>query len=790
MSFSTDEVNYLIYRYLQESGYLHSAFTFAVESHLSDSTINGALVPPSALLTLLQKGLHYTEAEVGFPEDGPDKQVDPLSLIDAVMPELLLSRQGSSSLLQLPASVKLERPCVTSTSTALPLSAIQCAASSVASPSTSSVASGATSSFAATSTSLVNGVPDNSPPPVGAMTSSTMPLPNHVLSGLAQKLSSTAKLSMTSSPSPSSAANSPNSGSSGGGQCSLQPSTSGAGVAGASASSSCSTALSNSTSETSPATMSNSSGGGKAVNNSGAALPLKAQMRQDIATAHHHLVGGPPNKRMLNGDAYSHLSNNHNNNTGVSAFSSSAAPLNNGVVEAMDVDQHASPSSQRPSSTAAASGAAPPMISAKPSANNNSSPATAAALNGGGSGASSNNAGATSAEEIRDDHVTFLRGHTSEAFICAWNPKQDLLASGSGDSTARIWNLTPQASTSSDNNTLNNNSTCNGPSPNNTPNASQVEARHLILKHCIQKGGAEVPSNKDVTSLDWNSDGKLLATGSYDGYARLWTTDGRLISSMGQHKGPIFALKWNQKGNYILSAGVDKTTIIWDAHSGQCTQQFAFHAAPALDVDWKDNYTFASCSTDHCIHVCRLGVDKPLKTFVGHQHEVNAIKWCPQGHTLASCSDDMTLKIWNMKQETWIHDLKDHSKEIYTIRWSPTGPGTRYPNQDLYLASASFDATVRLWDVDRGTCLRTLSKHTEPVYSVAFSPDGRLLSSGSFDKCIYIWDTKTGNLVHSYTGSPGGIFEVCWNHTGEKVGASDSEGTVIVLDVRFMKQNR
>ena len=41
-----------------------------------------------------------------------------------------------------------------------------------------------------------------------------------------------------------------------------------------------------------------------------------------------------------------------------------------------------------------------------------------------------------------------------------------------------------------------------------------------MLKHCIKMEGKEVPSNKDVTSLDWNCDGKLLATGSYDGYAR------------------------------------------------------------------------------------------------------------------------------------------------------------------------------------------------------------------------------------------------------------------------------
>uniref|UniRef100_A0A3Q4AV05 Uncharacterized protein n=1 Tax=Mola mola TaxID=94237 RepID=A0A3Q4AV05_MOLML len=61
--------------------------------------------------------------------------------------------------------------------------------------------------------------------------------------------------------------------------------------------------------------------------------------------------------------------------------------------------------------------------------------------------------------------------------------------------------------------------------------------------------------------------------------------------------------------------------------------------------------------------------------------------------------------------------------------------------------SASFDSTVRLWDVERGICIHTLTKHQEPVYSVAFSPDGRHLASGSFDKCVHIWNTQVGREV-------------------------------------------
>lgn len=108
MAFTSDEVNYLVYRYLQESGFAHSAFTFGLESHVQSSNINGSLVPSAALLSIIQKGLQYTEAEVcvgsgggvlgggGGSGDGdgiemPDRNGLGLSLIDAVMPDLVVS---------------------------------------------------------------------------------------------------------------------------------------------------------------------------------------------------------------------------------------------------------------------------------------------------------------------------------------------------------------------------------------------------------------------------------------------------------------------------------------------------------------------------------------------------------------------------------------------------------------------------------------------------------------------------------------------------------------------------
>ena len=67
-------------------------------------------------------------------------------------------------------------------------------------------------------------------------------------------------------------------------------------------------------------------------------------------------------------------------------------------------------------------------------------------------------------------------------------------------------------------------------------------------------------------------------------------------------------------------------------------------AAPTLDVDWRDDSSFASCSTDKQIFVCQLGRPEPLQRFEGHQDEVNAVKWDPAGAALPLVSASRVLE--------------------------------------------------------------------------------------------------------------------------------------------------
>ena len=77
--------------------------------------------------------------------------------------------------------------------------------------------------------------------------------------------------------------------------------------------------------------------------------------------------------------------------------------------------------------------------------------------------------------------------------------------------------------------------------------------------------------------LSTQNDGSVLATGCYDGQARVWSKGGGLKATLTRHQGPVFAIKWSPNGSYLATGGVDSSVLIWDALTNEVKQELAMH---------------------------------------------------------------------------------------------------------------------------------------------------------------------------------------------------------------------
>lgn len=75
---------------------------------------------------------------------------------------------------------------------------------------------------------------------------------------------------------------------------------------------------------------------------------------------------------------------------------------------------------------------------------------------------------------------------------------------------------------------------------------------------------------------------------------------GELRSTLSKHKGPIFSLKWNKKGDYLLTGSCDKTAIVWDVKSEEWKQQFEFHSGTAF-CNHKKTIVYCQSRLHHCL---------------------------------------------------------------------------------------------------------------------------------------------------------------------------------------------
>lgn len=118
----------------------------------------------------------------------------------------------------------------------------------------------------------------------------------------------------------------------------------------------------------------------------------------------------------------------------------------------------------------------------------------------------------------------------------------------------------------------------------------------------------------------------------------------------------------------------------------------------------------------------------PPLTLTGHQSEVFAVAWSPDGAILASSARDRTIRLWKMPGGDPVATLTDHRGAVHDVAFAPIGGVLA----ETVLASASADQTVRVWESD-GTPIKTLEGHGGQVRALAWSPDGTFLASaGTF----------------------------------------------------------
>lgn len=264
--------------------------------------------------------------------------------------------------------------------------------------------------------------------------------------------------------------------------------------------------------------------------------------------------------------------------------------------------------------------------------------------------------------------------------------------------------------------------------------------------------------------LLWNQN---IITASDDSSIRVYSTEGELVRSLQGHEGGVWALALH--GDTLVSGGTDRSTRVWDLKTSNCTHVFRRHTStircmviaepeksgsgelfpkqPILVTGSRDHtlcgwvlprpedagYTDIDDDGDD------VSTSNPYYCFHLYGHEDSIRSVSARGRKAASASYDYTVRIWDIFAGQCLFVLRGHTDKVYNVIIDAG-------RDQVY--SGSMDSTVRVWDLSSGACKHTLSRHGSLVGVLSASPS--FLVSGAAEGLVCVWDSKSGGLVQTF----------------------------------------
>lgn len=239
------------------------------------------------------------------------------------------------------------------------------------------------------------------------------------------------------------------------------------------------------------------------------------------------------------------------------------------------------------------------------------------------------------------------------------------------------------------------------------------------------------------------------------------------------HIGGIFSLDFSDNGSLLLSGSSDHNIKIWNVNSNKLVKTFSQHLTVTRDAKFtSDRKSVISAEDNHIVYWKNVVAGNTGKIlFLGHTGIINSIDIDKQSKTVISGSKDSTIKIWDADTGTELKSLTNHSGSVLSVEFNPR------QNQ---FASSSSDSSIIIWNSTSFEVIHTLNEHGGIPTSLSYHPSGNYIICGNTDSNIYLYDLTTGSIIRTFEDHTAAISAVDFSTNGY-VFVSGAADDIVIL---------